>query len=82
MAQYCYDAGACDGCYGCLPALPLCRICGRPIGPYDAVLETARGPVCDSSECRFEAALEESDDEMLREFAENNKDSYIDFVFD
>ncbi len=81
MAIPCYDGDECDGCYSCLPELPLCCICGRPVGPYDDVIQTERGPVCDSVDCRFEAAMEESDEDLLREYAENDKDSYVEFVF-
>lgn len=82
MAMACYDAGECDGCMGCVtPALVVCRICGRPIGPHEPLLVTAHGPVCGSVSCQFEAAMEESSDEMLRDYIENDKNSYIDYVF-
>ncbi len=81
MAMQCYDAGECDGCYGCVPALPVCCVCGRTIGPYDDMIQTERGPICDNVDCRFEVAMEESDEDMLRDFAENEKDSYIDYFF-
>ena len=81
MAMYCYDAGTCDGCGDCIPTLPTCCICGRTIGPYDDMIRTERGLVCDNVDCRFEVAIETSDEDDFRDFAENEKDSYVDFFF-
>jgi hypothetical protein len=81
MAMSCYDGGDCNGCYGCLPDYPVCRICGRIIGPYDGRMETEKGWVCDSVDCRFEAAMEQTTDDDLYRFAENEKDSYVEYFF-
>lgn len=77
----CCDGRECDGCYDCVPVHKVCRICGRPIGLHERVTETERGPVCSAVDCRFEAALEESDDDMIRDYIETDKNSYINYVF-
>lgn len=81
MAMQCYDGDVCDGCNGCIPDYPVCRICGRTIGPYDGRLETPQGLVCDSVDCRFAAAMEETTDEDLCRFAESEKDSYVEYFY-
>lgn len=81
MAMQCHNATACDGCYGCVPDLPVCCICGRTIGPYDDAIKTERGMICDDTDCRFEAAMAASDEDDLYDFAENEKESYIKFIF-
>ena len=81
MAMSCYDGRECDGCMDCLPQLPTCCICGRTIGPYEDRQVCERGLICDNADCRFEVAMEGSDEDLLREFAETEKDSYIRFYF-